>query len=92
VECTYRKGRIYDEWGKEELAITSYKSTINLGNSLPQYYAANASLHLGMICEQKKDFKQARHYYEKCLSMSFEEYHFSITHKAKAGLNRLEGK
>lgn len=92
VECTYRKGRIYDEWGKEEPAIVSYKSTLNLGNSMPQYYAANASLHLGMIYEQKNDFKQARYYYEKCLTMSFEEYHFSITHKAKAGINRLEGK
>lgn len=92
VECTYRKGRIYDEWGKEEMAIVSYRTAINLGNSLPQYYAANASLHLGMIFERRNDIELARAYYEKCLSMNFEEYHFSITHKAKAGLNRLSGK
>lgn len=92
VECTYRKGRIYDEWGKSDLAENSYKSAINLGHALPEYYAANASLHLGMMYERKKDFRQARIFYNKCLSLDFEEYHFSITHKAKAGLNRLEGK
>lgn len=92
VECTYRKGRIYDEWGKEEQAIANFKSTINLGNSLPNYYAANASLHLGLIYENRCDQKQAKYYFEKCLSFNFEEYHFSITHKAKAGLNRLSSK
>jgi hypothetical protein len=92
VECTYRKARIYDEWGKDEQAINSYKSTINLGHKMPEYYAANACLHLGMIYERHNNAEQARHYYKECLSLDFEEYHFSITHKAKAGLNRLDSK
>lgn len=92
VECTYRKGRIYDEWGKDDLAIPAYQSVINLGNNQPWYYAANASLQLGMIYENRHDEKMARYYFNKCLSLNFEEYHFSITHKAKAGLNRLDNK
>ena len=92
LEFTYRKGRIYDEWGKQEQAIINYQSALNLGNKLPFYYAANAALHLGLIYERMNDYRQAKTYFEKCLSLDFEEYHFSITHKARAGLNRLSGK
>jgi len=45
-----------------------------------------------MIYEQSNDFTQARLYYSKVLDMDFDEYRFSISNKAQAGLNRIKGK
>ena len=92
IEYTYRLGRIYHNWGKPDEAITFYKETINNGDKLPYYFAANASLQLGIIYEQRGDFTQSRLYYSKVLDMTFDEYQFSISNKAQAGLNRIKGK
>jgi hypothetical protein len=69
-----------------------YQETITKGGELPYYFAANSSLQLGIIYEQQHDFIQAQKYYLKVLDMNFDEYHFSITNKAQAGLNRIKGK
>lgn len=92
LELTYRLGRIHHNWGKTEEAIVFYNSTIKNGEKQPFYYAANAALQLGIIYEQRNDFKQARFYYSKVLDMDFDEYQFSISNKAQAGLNRIKGK
>jgi hypothetical protein len=92
MEYLYRFARIYDEWGKQDLAITNYKRSIATGQNLDYYFAANSALHLGYIYERKGDLKMAKTLYQKCLDMDFEEYHNSITQKAKAALNRLEEK
>lgn len=92
LEYVYRLGRIYHNWGKMDEAISYYKETINKGEKLPYYFAANSSLQLGMIYEKQNDFKQAKAYYLKVLDMDFDEYQFSITNKAQAGLNRIKGK
>jgi len=59
---------------------------------MPYYFAANSSLQLGILYEQRGDFTQARLYYSKVLGMNFDEYQFSISNKAQAGLNRIKGK
>jgi len=92
LEYTYRLGRIYHNWGKTEEAIPFYKETIRNGDRLPYYFAANSSLQLGMIYEKRNDYTQAKIYYSKVLDMDFEEYQFSISNKAQAGLNRIKGK
>lgn len=92
IEYTYRLGRIYHNWGKTDEAIVYYQETITKGGELPYYFAANSSLQLGIIYEQQHDFIQAKKYYLKVLDMNFDEYHFSITNKAQAGLNRIKGK
>jgi len=92
IEYTYRLGRIYHNWGKTDEAIHYYMETIKNGDKLPYYFAANSSLHLGMIYEKQNDFKKAKIYYSKVLDMDFDEYHFSISNKAQAGLNRIKGK
>ncbi len=92
IEYTYRLGRIYHNWGKTEEAIPFYSETIKNGEKLPYYFAANASLQLGIIYEKYQDYKQARIYYSKVLDMNFDEYQFSINNKAQAGLNRIRGK
>jgi len=92
LEYTYRLGRIYHNWGKIDEAIPHYLETIKNGSALPYYYAANSSLQLGLIYEKRNDYTQARKYYSKVLDMEFDEYRFSITNKAQAGLNRIKEK
>ncbi len=92
LEFTYRLGRIYHSWGKPDDAISYYEMTIKKGAKSSYYFAANASLQLGLIYEEKKDYKQARKYFEMCPSFKNKEYRNSIGQKAKAGLNRIEGK
>jgi hypothetical protein len=90
LEFSYRIGRIYHEWGKTETAIPFYVKTIENGSNSSYYFAANASLQLGIIYENKNDFKKAEEYYELAQSMENEEYKNSINQKAKAGLNRIK--
>lgn len=92
LEFTYRLGRIYHSWGKPDEAIPYYEMTIEKGVKSTYYFAANASLQLGLIYEEKKDYKKARKYFEMCPSFKNKEYRNSIGQKAKAGLNRIEGK
>ncbi len=92
LEYIYRLGRIYHNWGKTDEAISYYAETIRKGENLPYYFAANSSLQLGIIFEKQNDFAQAKKYYLKVLNMNFDEYQFSITNKAQAGLNRIKGK
>lgn len=92
LEYTYRKGRIYHNWGKTDEAIPCYKETIKNGEKLPYYFAANSALQLGVIYEKRNNFALARSYYSKVQDMDFDEYQFSISNKAQAGLNRIKGK
>lgn len=90
VEMYYRLGRIYHRINNTEKAIANYKSTIDHGYHLPQYYAANAALKTGNIYEQLNDFQQSAKYYNICLNLDFQEYRNSIRAKAKQGLKRVE--
>lgn len=92
LEMIYRKARIYDKWGKTELAIPLYQQTIVTGERLPYYFAANAALNLALIYEKEGDKDAAIANFRKVLSMKFDEYHFSITNKAEAGINRMNKK
>jgi len=90
TEYTYRLGRIYHNWGKTGQAIIYYTQTIQTGEDSPHYYAANSALQLGLIYEKRKEYALARAYYSKVLDMDFEEYQFSLSNKAQAGLNRIK--
>jgi hypothetical protein len=90
LEYTYRIGRIYDEWGYDSKAIPFYELTVKNGSIFTYYFAANASLHLGMIYENLGSTTKAKYYYELCGQMKNTEYKNSINQKAKAGLNRLQ--
>ncbi len=92
LEYTYRTARVYDEWGKTDDAVSWYNKTIELGFNDPSYYAANSALHLGLIYENASKYTLAKLNYEKCIEMNFDEFHFSITQKAKSGLNRIKNR
>lgn len=92
IEYIYRLARIYHNWGKTDEAIDAYKETITKGEKYPFYFAANAALQLGLIYEKQKNYLLAKEYFSKVLDMDFEQYQFSISNKAQAGLNRIKGK
>ncbi len=92
VEFPYRKGRIAHSRGEYAIAIKYYDETINLGEQMSYYFAANAALQAGNIYELEKDFELAAEYYKRSMRMPNKEYRRSIQQKAKAGLNRLKDK
>jgi tetratricopeptide (TPR) repeat protein len=90
VEFYYRLGRIYDEMGSDSNAIKYYNRSIAEGETLQEYFAANAALKLGNLYEEKHNYEAANSYYRKCLDMKFSEYRNSITQKAKVGFERTK--
>jgi hypothetical protein len=90
AEYRYRFARNNHKWGKTALAKADYEQTIILGENQKWYYAANSALQLALIYEEEHNIEKARQYYEKCLSMDYDEYRTSISQKAKAGLLRLK--
>lgn len=90
VEYTYRKGRIFDEWGYFTKAETYYLKTITDTREMKYYYAAKSALQLGYGYEKKGYKNKARQMYKLILDLDFDEYKTGITQKAKAGLNRTQ--
>ncbi len=90
LEVTYRLARIYEKVGQTEKAVSLFEQTIKNGASATFYYAANSSLILGDIYENRSELGKAEYYFKKCLSMNSHEYQNSIDQKAQAGLDRLK--
>ena len=91
VEYFYRLGRITHSMGQFNNAIENYKLTILHGRQLPDYFACNAALQLGVIYESIASEK-AKEYFELCLKIDPSEYRNSLHQKAKSGLNRIKNK
>lgn len=90
LEVTYRLGRIMQMTEQINKAIIYFEMSIKNGSSSRLYYAANSSLQLGLIYEERNDYEKARSYFRKCLSMEISEYKNSINQKANAGLDRIK--
>ena len=92
LEVTYRIARIYHRMGQVAKAIEYYQETLKNGYSFSYYFAANASLQLGLVYEEMHDYSKAKFYFDKCLGMRNHEYQNSLDQKAKAGLQRIRVK
>jgi hypothetical protein len=92
VEYLYRTARINHKKGDLLKAKHLYYETYTKGKAFTTYYAANSMLNLGNIYEQERNSRQALWCYKQCFILDFNEYHNSITQKAKAGINRLSVK
>ncbi len=91
TEFAYRMGRINDDLGKDDAALSHYQAAINNGKDLKYYYAAKAAVLAGLVCEKRKDFGKARNYFNTAISMKDHEYESSIENEAKQGLKRIGG-
>lgn len=89
TEFSYRLGRIYDDLGKDDLAINAYQATITQGKALKYYFAANAALQMGKIYERRNNAAKAKEAFNTAIAMKNHEYENSIESQAKAGLKRL---
>lgn len=89
VEYQYRLGRIYQALGQLPQSLACYRMAIDKGKTMPQYFAASASLQTGLIHEGRKEYDLARNAFSEVLSMPLTEYRNSLRQKAKAGMERL---
>lgn len=88
-EYYYRIGRILHGLGDWAGAMSFYERTISLSAAASSFFACNAALQAGLIAEETGKKAQARQYFERCLSISPDEYATGLHIQAKAGLNRL---
>lgn len=91
LEYHYRRGQVLNDWGKLEQAISPYKQAIAMGKNNGNYLPANACYRLGIIYEKQGQNGTAIHYFERCLQFDNHPYAWSLSFKAKAGINRLKG-
>ena len=90
VEYSYRLARINSKLNNsEKIIIEEYRKVLEKSQDATSYYAPMSALQIGLIYEKKNDFKQAKIYFNKCLSMSGFDYERGIHQKAKAGLARI---
>ncbi|MCZ4224073.1 tetratricopeptide repeat protein [Pedobacter rhodius] len=89
TDFNYRMGRIYDDLGKDDQALTYYQAAINQGRNLKYYFASNAALQMGKVYEKKGNKAKAREAFNTAISMKNHEYENSIESQAKAGIKRL---
>ena len=90
LEYYYRMARILDKKQNYSQALLVYNKVIIDGAGFDNYFAANAALNAGSVCEMANDKSKAIFYYKKCLSMTPNQYKESIHQKAKIGLERLK--
>ncbi|WP_412466737.1 tetratricopeptide repeat protein [Pedobacter sp. KLB.chiD] len=89
TELNYRLGRIYDDLGKDDQALTAYQETIDKGRNLRYYFAANAAVQMGKIYERRKNIAKAKEAFNTAIAMKNHEFESSIESQARAGLKRL---
>lgn len=92
LEVTYRLGRIMQLSNQLDKAIEYYEMTLKNGFSSPYYFAANSSLMLGLIYEEKKEYTKAKSYFETCIGLNYDQYKNGIDQKAQAGIDRISKK
>lgn len=90
IEFNYRLGRVLDDLGKDDQALSAYQATINLGKNQKYYFAANAAIQMGKIFERRKDLPKAKEAFNLAIGMKNHEYESSIESQAKAGLKRID--
>ncbi|HMP23483.1 MAG TPA: tetratricopeptide repeat protein [Saprospiraceae bacterium] len=90
LEYFYRLGRILHGLERYDEALSYYDQTVQQGRNAQWFYACNAALQAGLICETRRDYARARTYFSLCLSMNPQEYKSELHQKAKSGLARLK--
>ncbi|TKC12672.1 tetratricopeptide repeat protein [Pedobacter polaris] len=91
AEYFYRLGRVNDDLGKDDTALSNYQNAINNGKTFKYYYAAKAAVQMGKIYEKKKNPAKAKSSFNLAIGMRDHEQENSIENEAKQGLRRIGG-
>jgi tetratricopeptide (TPR) repeat protein len=93
LEYHYRMGRILQLGGNPEKAVPEFKGAFEDGKSLPYTFATRSALFLGKIYEEKKDYRNAADWYERCVD-TYSSSHTTegVKDMAEKGVKRVKGK
>lgn len=90
LEYNYRKGRIYEDLHREDLALLFYQEVLKKMQGSSQYYGSYAALYIAGIFERQGELEKAKAAYEITIEVcKSREYAKTVELKAKAGLKRL---
>jgi hypothetical protein len=90
AEYCYRKGRVFEKLGKEEVAIKFYNACGLLAKNSTEYYGPYACLYMADYYLKNNEKELAKKYYEKALTFKKnKEYKDSIEQRAKSGLKKV---
>ncbi len=90
LESLYRQARCLEQLGKIDQAVAFYNQVIAEGPYSPRYFACKSALQIAFLHEQRKQFKDAEHYYRKALQIKPKEYRSGMHQKALIGLQRVQ--
>lgn len=89
-EFVYRKARYFHLTQKIEQAIKYYQLTVEDSKSNNWYFAPSSSFQLGNIYMEKKDYLQAKSYFERVITFKNYPYKLSLDQQANALLSKIE--
>ncbi|OUJ71848.1 hypothetical protein BXP70_20600 [Hymenobacter crusticola] len=90
LEWPYRRARAYHGLGRLDSARLFYSQTIALAGRAPYYFAPQAALQMGYLCQTDGQVNLARVYFQKALDSPKHEYKNSTDAKAKIALASLK--
>lgn len=90
LEWPYRRARAYHGLGRLDSARLFYTRTIALAGQAPYYFAPQAALQMGYLCQANGEVHLARVYFQKVLDSPKHEYKNSTDTKAKIALAGLK--
>ena len=89
-EYWYRLARIQSKLDYDTNDIIAhYQKAFELGKASSNYFSPMSALQIAFVYEKKKEYTNAKIYFEKCLSLSHFDYERGIHQKAKLGLARI---
>ena len=89
LEAPYRRARAYHELGQLDSARLNYERTLAVAHDAPYYFAPQAALQLGYLCQAAGQRTQAKLYFEQALHYPAHEYKNSTDAKAALALRTL---
>lgn len=90
AEYCYRKGRIFEQLGHDDVAMKFYVACAKVGKHSDEYYASYASIYLAEHYLELGDLDKAEIYFDQAMQMKEnEEYRNSIEQRVKQGIKEI---
>lgn len=90
LEKDYRLGRIYHALGNYDKALFYYKKVLSKAKLSGSYLPANSAYLCGQIYTEKKQYEEAKSYFEMVFEYQDHPYKMSLDQKAKASIRAIK--